>query len=543
MSLTGKLILGFLFALVLQVAQMLISGYIASSMRETTDAVSDALRANIAVQHSLDVVHDMGGQVAAELEVGDKLAGEACDVFEVFAEELETQAKRLKAAASAHAPSEAQEVAESAAVVAEQVLAVRAVASRSDEERSDALAFLDDALDDASSALQRSQVVLGKVGLRGIEQERQMRDLPWQAGLSITLCGIVIMAAFVTWFSRQLVIPIERAWAQLESRVDERTAELASTVDALESEIVERQRAEQQKEDLHRQLVDASRQAGMAELANGVLHNVGNVLNSVNVSANVLLSRLAQSRAEGLGKAVALLREHDGELYAFLHESPHGRKLPGYLEQLAHHFVVERDALLGETKDLSSYVDHMKDIVHRQQTYACASGVTSLVRVSELVDDALRMHVTSFAQHKIEVVRQIEWDQECELDRSRVVQILMNLIKNAKQAICNGDGDGGSLQIAVAAVGNDRLCISVVDDGVGIGEPDLARIFAHGFTTKSDGHGFGLHHSANAATEMGGRLWAKSEGPGHGASFVLELPMLAAVEHAAVEHAVAEASA
>jgi C4-dicarboxylate-specific signal transduction histidine kinase len=373
--------------------------------------------------------------------------------------------------------------------------------------------------------LLQAQIHVRNQAQQGVARERAVRDRPMQASLVVTLGGVVLMALFVSWFSRQLVIPIERAWAELERRVQERTTELAATVTQLEAQIEERKRAEARTRDLHEQLVTASRRAGMAELATGVLHNVGNVLNSVNVSANILLDRLRQSKVDGLRKAVALLDANSGDLGAFLMTSAQGKKLPHYLATLAEHLVQDRDALIGETVDLSQRIDHMKEIVSRQQSYARVAGTTSSERLAPIVDDVLAMHASSFQKHDIRVVRRIEHDGECDIDRSRVMQILMNLVTNAKHALRARDRGGAVLEICIAAHGDDRIRLTVGDNGVGIPAENLTKIFAHGFTTKRDGHGFGLHHSANAASEMGGRLWAESPGPGHGATFVLELPI------------------
>jgi signal transduction histidine kinase len=268
----------------------------------------------------------------------------------------------------------------------------------------------------------------------------------------------------------------------------------------------------------------------MAELANGVLHNVGNVLNSVNVCVNVLLDRLRTSRASGLKRAVDLLREHEGDLADFLTRSPQGTKLPEYLGRLGEHLTRENGVLVAETEDLTRRVDMMKEIVSRQQSYARVSGTTQRSRLSVVVDDVLRMHATAFADLDIRVEIDFGWDEDCEFDRSRVLQILMNLVANAKHALRERAAGGRMLRIETTRVGTDRVRLSVRDNGVGIAAENLARIFAHGFTTKRDGHGFGLHHSANAAAEMGGRLHVESTGLGEGATFALELPLRPADE-------------
>lgn len=278
-----------------------------------------------------------------------------------------------------------------------------------------------------------------------------------------------------------------------------------------------------------KELLETSRQAGMAEVATSVLHNVGNVLNSVNVSADVLRQHLHGSRLDGLGRVAELLQSHGADLAQFLTASPQGKALPGYLRQLADHLRGEKDVLVGEVAELSARIDHMKDIVDRQQSYARCSGVTTQMAARELAQEAIEMQRIPLQQAGIAVRVDVVGDDDGEFDRARVLQILMNVLGNARHAIRDTGRGEGSITIGVTRDG-DRLRFRVQDDGVGIAADGLERVFQHGFTTKQDGHGFGLHHSANAATEMGGRMWAESAGKGHGATFVLELPIHRASE-------------
>ncbi len=527
LSLTTKLGLGFLFAAVLQVSQMLISSYFAAKIQTASLQVANALTANIAVHTGLDATRDLEERAANDATESAKIDP---DVYRVYVDEVGTQARRLTDlfAADRHPPFAA---ACAKADALQGVLAAleAGLKGQDPERRVEALAFFRDATQECEQALLQSQVHVRGLAEEGVRNEQAVHHLPVRAGLAITLGGVALMVVFVLWFSRQLVIPIETAWAALEDVVDDRTAELAKTVGELRNEITERGRAEAQSRALHGQLVDASRRAGMAELANGVLHNVGNVLNNVNVSASVLLDRLEKSKADGLRKAVNLIHEHQADLATFLLQTKQGQKLPTYLDQLADHLMSERNTLIGETKDLSAQIDHMKEIVSRQQSYARVSGALSRNRPSQIVDDVIAVQEASFRKHDIRVQKRVEHDPECDLDRSRVMQVLLNLLSNAKHSLCEHDRGGAVCEIAVVGAGNDRFRITVTDNGVGIPPANLTRVFGHGFTTKKDGHGFGLHHSANAAAEMGGRLWAESEGEGKGARFVLELPIHAPV--------------
>ncbi len=109
------------------------------------------------------------------------------------------------------------------------------------------------------------------------------------------------------------------------------------------------------------------------------------------------------------------------------------------------------------------------------------------------------------------------------VEKHKVLQILVNLMRNAKFA-CSESGLPDRQMTLRVSRDADIVKISVSDNGVGIAPENLTRIFSHGFTTRKDGHGFGLHSGALAATEMGGRLSVQSDGLGLGAAFTLELP-------------------
>ena len=293
---------------------------------------------------------------------------------------------------------------------------------------------------------------------------------------------------------------------------------------AVEQDITERRHAEEELERVHKQLLTASRQAGMAEVATNVLHNVGNVLNSVNVSASMVSERIKRSKCAGLGRVAGLLKEHEADLGAFMAGSQ-GKHVPAYLTELASELVAERDAAIAELAALRSNVEHIKEIVAMQQGYARLGGVTDTVDVRVLVDDSLRMNEGAFNRHGVTIVRDFEDVPMVRVDKHKVLQILVNVIRNAKYACSEAKG-GGERRVTVRVRSSSAaVLISVIDTGVGIPRENLDRIFSYGFTTRAEGHGFGLHSSALAARELGGTLRAESPGPGMGATFTLALPL------------------
>jgi signal transduction histidine kinase len=180
---------------------------------------------------------------------------------------------------------------------------------------------------------------------------------------------------------------------------------------------------------------------------------------------------------------------------------------------------------LEELELLSSHVGHIKQIVATQQSYAKVSGLVENVCLSDLVDDALRILEPELARHRIKVERDFETLPTIVADKHQILQILLNLLRNAKQASKQGDGEEHMIRVCIRRLGENRISLAVEDKGVGLPPENLTRIFAHGFTTKVDGHGFGLHSCALAASQMGGSLRAESRGLGHGATFILELPL------------------
>jgi signal transduction histidine kinase len=270
-------------------------------------------------------------------------------------------------------------------------------------------------------------------------------------------------------------------------------------------------------------MVETSRQAGMAEVATGVLHNVGNVLNSVNLSATLIREKLQQSRLSHLSKSMALLREHGPDLPVFLTSDPRGRQLPQFLDRLTVHLVEENKALLEEAESLDKNVQHIRQIVTMQQSFSRVGGVTEMQLPEHLMEEAVQFNLTAFDRHGIKLVRQYVAAPPVLVDRHNILQILINLLRNAKQALRDSETVEKQITLSIA-VEEGRVKFAVTDNGVGIPPENLTKIFRHGFTTKKDGHGFGLHSGALAAKEMNGCLSVQSAGPGAGSTFTLELP-------------------
>ena len=393
---------------------------------------------------------------------------------------------------------------------------------------------------------------VGTVILYGDYRAQAAQLLRIYAGLLVIVLTIsFLVAVLVSWqLERVILDPIENLadavhqiaaehdyTVRAQKRVDD---EFGSFIDsfnlmldriqqregALRHEIAERRKAERELQSLHLELVAASRAAGMAEVATGVLHNVGNVLNSVNVSASLISERLRHSKTANLARAAQLLRDNHSRVGEFLRDDPKGTMLPAYLAEVGEHLEGERTATLSELDLLTRNIEHIKDIVVRQQSFARAAGLMETVRVQDLVEDALRLNFDNLARHGIKVIRRFEEIPAATWDKHQVLQILVNIIRNAQNAIDAANPPERRITLGISRMPAGFVTLSVTDTGTGITEENLTRIFAHGFTTRREGHGFGLHTAAISAHELGGRLHAESEGPGKGATFILELPLV-----------------
>ncbi|MGF6487675.1 DAHL domain-containing protein [Pseudomonas frederiksbergensis] len=345
------------------------------------------------------------------------------------------------------------------------------------------------------------------------ETQRRTGATDRQYHLYLGICA-AIMALLLLYLAARLIRSyavinkmnneLQTANERLEQRVEERTREL------IEAE---------------RELVDAARMAGMAEIATNVLHNVGNVLNSVNVSADVITRKLAVSKTLGLGKAVNMMNEHAEDLGQFMTFDEKGKLLRGYLNQLVDSIATEQSSIVEELSQLTKSIDHIKDIVSTQQAYAGAARLVEPLNVVDLFEDALRMNSGALNRHHVVVTKDYQDTPTIIGDKHRLLLILINLISNAKYAMSKVSDRQRHMTLGVKIVDNAILRLSVEDQGEGIAAENITRIFNHGFTTRKEGHGFGLHSCALAAVEMNGRLRVHSDGPGHGAIFTLEIPL------------------
>lgn len=294
---------------------------------------------------------------------------------------------------------------------------------------------------------------------------------------------------------------------------------------AFSRNISERKRLEREREQLQKQVVQASREAGMAEVATGVLHNVGNALNSLSVSSTVAMDKVRQFRIAGLQQVARLFEEKGGELATFISQDPKGKQLPAYLSALSQNLTQERDAVGEELRSVLHAIEHIKQVIVTQQDYAYSTTLIEPVEISELLNDAVRMSISD--HHGIKILRDYNKIPITHTDRHILMQVIINLLKNAKESLNEKGMDDKCLTIRLREENTEQLRIEIQDNGVGIAPENLIRVFEYGYSTKSSGHGFGLHMSSNIIKSLNGTLGVNSDGPGCGVVFWLILPFSA----------------
>jgi len=303
------------------------------------------------------------------------------------------------------------------------------------------------------------------------------------------------------------------------------TQEKQDYIIAIARDITERKRVDAKLKTARQKLLETARQIGMAEIATGVLHNVGNVLNSVSVTVESIEKKVRNSKISYLSDVVALLDEHAGELGTFMMAEKRGKKIPAFLANLSQELIDEQARCLKSLKTLAEHVQDVGDIIQLQQSHAKAKGLIEATSIAELVENTLQINAEALTRDNVQVKRNLATLPILMLDRHKVLQILTNLISNATYAMSESGRPDKVLTIHAKETKSGRLRIDVCDNGVGIPPENLTRIFEHGFTSKKKGYGFGLHSTALSANELNGWIAARSGGPGKGAVFTVELPL------------------
>ncbi len=325
------------------------------------------------------------------------------------------------------------------------------------------------------------------------------------------------------------VVELARAFNTMLQEVGMRDATLARQLAALDEEIRRRKLAQETLRQNTREMLRLSHSAGMAEVATGVLHNIGNVLNSINVSTELLAEQLGRRAQTELGVLKAFFDQPPPRAEAVYAGHPDGAELRRVALGLVEHTAAGLERASLELKALRTGVEHLKDVVARQQGLARSARREETFDALEALNEAILLYrpsgVSAERLPPAEIVLAEGVETSVHADRGAVVQILVNLLANARDAVVAAGVTAPRIRVTVGPVADARLNLAVEDNGVGIEPEQLVSIFEFGYTTKEGGHGFGLHNSANIARALGGSLKVRSDGPGRGAVFTLALPV------------------
>lgn len=317
------------------------------------------------------------------------------------------------------------------------------------------------------------------------------------------------------------VAVLTRSFAAMRDAVRRQLADIAEQNRVLDERVRERT---SELERLHQELLIAAHQAGRAEIATSVLHNIGNVL----TGAFVDLDGLRREAASELPRRAQQLRELLGgerDLARFIRDDHRGRELPRFLQLFLDELIAAEARDDARTERLSTALGLVRDTLAVQQNYATTRAFVQPLDLGHEVEQMLLLHTGALDKRGVRVLRQVESTRTIEADRSKVGHVIANLLKNAIEALDDVAADRRELHLSLRQAFDGTVELAVRDSGNGISAEAQGRLFSYGFTTKDDGHGFGLHWCANAMKEMGGAIRAESPGPGQGATFTLIFPV------------------
>jgi PAS domain S-box-containing protein len=303
----------------------------------------------------------------------------------------------------------------------------------------------------------------------------------------------------------------------------EKEDEINVANEKLKSALAEIQTAREIEVKLRNELITSARLAGMAEVSTSVLHNVGNVLNSVNTSVYIIKS-FSNSPLLKLEKTVDLLGQHQADIGSYLTADDKGKMIIPYLKAYIDVTKKTYEDIHHEIDMLSANIEHILAIISTQQTMSSTAGFNEVINLSELIQNAILISMRTVSNDIIKLVTNYQETKLINIDRVKLLQIIVNIIKNATEALFESNNTEKILQISVFAKDKDYFCIEISDNGCGIDSENLNKIFIHGFTTKKKGHGFGLHNCIISAKEMGGTITVESLGSNKGSTFFITLP-------------------
>lgn len=291
----------------------------------------------------------------------------------------------------------------------------------------------------------------------------------------------------------------------------------------LEQEIQDKEAAEQRLRNVQYKLIENAHNAGMAQIASDTLHNIGNILNSLQTSIDLLKKSLRFDLAEQFSKTCDLLKDHQQNLSQFLAADPKGIKLLDYMFILEKEFreaFEEINRVVGRLDEKSSSISK---VVLSQQRFVSDASIVEPIEVTSVIEEALLLTPELKNQTIIKIDRHYEPIPLVVLSRVKLLHCFVNLFSNAAHALINHSNDAKHLILSVN-LKDKYIQIQVSDNGYGIAPSNRKKIFGQGFSTKPEGSGFGLHSCALYLQQMNIQIQVDSPGVGKGTTFTLLIP-------------------
>lgn len=289
-------------------------------------------------------------------------------------------------------------------------------------------------------------------------------------------------------------------------------------------DITDRKAAEYEMKAMNQKLFATARYAGMSEVATSILHNVGNVMNSVNINLSLIKENLEKINLEKLIIVSQMIKDnaHNNRYFVDDHK---GKIIPDYISSSSKNLLNIFNVISEEVKSLDVNLSHIKDIVIMQKDLSGVSGIKEFLTIPEIIETAINICFVDASHGDIKINKIYETNESFLVDKTKLLQVVVNLLRNAKDALNLSKILNKKIDIIIKKTDQHQVRITIKDNGMGIDPENLIRIFSFGYTTKKSGHGFGLHSSAIAIHEMDGEINVKSDGLGKGAEFNIFIPI------------------
>lgn len=343
------------------------------------------------------------------------------------------------------------------------------------------------------------------------------------------LISIILSIILVFFLSRAITKPI-RLLAKSASDVAAGKSSSIVSIDSTEevgqlSKILQSMMRE--LKEANQKLLVSVRQAGMAEVAVHVLHNIGNILNSANTSVHLLQTKTSSSSARHLAPIVGQLEANRERIGEYLSKDERGQLILPFLANMVKNQQSEQEVISHELAVLVKNLDLIKEVVSSQQKLANPARFVEQFTIGELIKDLNNMTSASMTSKGVEfnIIQRANENLEFAADKSKLQQILHNLVSNAKESALSGSAQNKKVELLIEQNDEGHMRFAITDNGIGFDEETHKKLFSFAFTTKETGNGFGLHFCALAVKEMGGEIKATSPGPGQGATFELAIPL------------------